>query len=131
MKRRDDEQRRILDLLAEGQVSADEAAALLEALKVPPPPPPPPPKSLTRALHIHVDMNEAEGGAKVDISVPLGLAKFASKFLPQIAREQLDAHGVRLDELLSATPDLSGGRIIDIDTSAGDGPSVKLVVEIV
>ena len=53
------EQRRILDLLVAGELTADEAAQLLEALgstpAPPPPPAPPAPKGIARVLrHQHL-----------------------------------------------------------------------------
>ena len=134
------EQRRILDMLTEGQITADQATELLEALKAsdaPPPPSPPKapkPKGIAKVLRISIDAHEGDGSskAKVNVNVPLGLAKFASKFLPQQAREQLDLQGIDISNILeSLGSDVPEGRIVDIDAQDGDGSSkAKIVIEV-
>ena len=133
------EQRRILDLLAEGQLSAEQAAELLEALKTteapPPPPRPPKPKGIAKVLRISIDAQNGDGAskAKVNVNVPMGLAKFASKFIPQQAREQFDLQGIDLNGILeSLSSDTAEGRIVDIDAQEGEGSSrAKIIIEVV
>ena len=135
------EQRRILDMLTEGQITADQATELLEALKASDAPPPPKapkapqPKGIARVLRISIDAHEGDGKgkAKVNVNVPLGLAKFASKFLPQQAREQLDLQGIDISNLLeSLGSDVPEGKIVDIDAHDGDGNSkANIVIEVV
>lgn len=133
------EQRRILDMLTEGQITADQATELLEALKAsdapPPPPKPPKPKGIAKVLRISIDAQEGDGSskAKVNVNVPLGLAKFASKFLPQQAKEQLDLQGIDISNLLeSLGSDVPEGRIVDIDAQDGDGSSkANIIIEVV
>ena len=110
-----------------------EAAAQPEAPA--PPKAPKPPRGIAKALRIKIDSQEDDGThkAKVDVNVPLGLAKFASKFLPEEAREQLERKGVNLSELFEAVDkDFPEGQIIDIDTSEDDDShKAKITVEVI
>lgn len=132
------DERRILDMLASGQINVDEATELLDAVKRSKPPEPPtapkPPKGVARMLRIRVDAEEDDGThkAKVDVNVPLGLAKFATKFLPDNAREHLENRGMNLAELFeSIDGDFPEGNIINIDTSEDDDShKAKITVEV-
>lgn len=141
-----DERKKILDLLESGRISADQASELLRALAGagPPPPvppvapvPPTPPRSGTaRLLRISVDAAGDEGpgtNARIRVNLPLGLAKFAARFLPAEAKGELDAQGIDLTELIaSLSTETPEGKIVDIDVDEdGKGKKAKIVVEVV
>jgi hypothetical protein len=138
-----DERKKVLDMLAAGQVTVDQASDLLRALgdgAAPPGPPPPPPPVRTgtaRLLRISIDARDGGDGerAKVRVNVPLGLAKFASRFLPAEARSELEAQGIDLTELITAiSTETPEGRLVDIDVDpedGGSGKSAKIIVEVV
>ena len=138
-----DERRKILDLLESGRINADQASELLRALggapreSAPPPSPPAPARTGTaRMLRISIDASGDEGdkkNAKIRVNVPLGLAKFATRFLPAEAKGELQAQGVDLEELIAAlSSETPEGRLVDIDVDDdGDGKRAKIVVEVV
>jgi hypothetical protein len=142
-----DERRKILDLLESGRVNADQASELLRALggaprEAGPPPPPAPARTGTaRMLRITIDAAGMDGNgterdkknAKIRVNVPLGLAKFATRFLPVEARGELEAQGIDLNELIAAlSSETPEGRLVDIDVDDdGDGKRAKIVVEVV
>jgi hypothetical protein len=138
-----DERKKILDMLESGRINADQASDLLRALGAPPrepaaPPPPPPPvrTGTARLLRISIDVagdeNDRES-AKIRVNVPLGLAKFAARFLPTEAKSELDAQGVDLTELINAlSTETPEGRLVDIDVDEeGKGKKAKIVIEVV
>ena len=130
-----DERRRILDLLAAGKITADEAEKLLEAVTETGRPEPdsqitetgkPAPKYLR--IQVEPTGDARNGGERVNIRVPLKLVKTGIKLgslLPDSARgrvnEALGEKGIKIDvgkldgeavdELLSALTSLS----IDVD----------------
>ena len=120
------EQRRILEMLAAEQVNVDEADALLSALraetyggaK---------PKGTAKSLHIAVD---ADGEPKVRVNVPLGLAKFAARFVPKEGQMTLQGQGVDLNELLASLNSSSEGRLLDLETNEHGYP-VRIVLDMV
>lgn len=151
------ERRRILDMLAAGQINAAEAGELLsavdagddegghgagvsaghaaivsggrEARRDAT-------RRIARSLRIVIDAGGEEGGSrgKVTVTVPLALAKFAGKLIPEDVRDRLEDEGIELAELLQALdPELPEGRLVDIDsTPEGDqGRRAKIVVEVV
>jgi len=129
-----DDRRRILGLLEAGEISADEAAELLEALQdatFPAPPPPPEPRGVARGLRVSIDASEGSEASTVTFNVPLALAKFAGKFIPREAKARVEAQGVDLTELLgSLEGDFPPGPLLNIE--AGDaGEEVTITVEVV
>jgi hypothetical protein len=137
-----EERKKVLDMLAAGQVTVDQASELLRALgegAAPPGPPPPAPvrTGTARLLRISIDARDGGDGerAKVRVNVPLGLAKFASRFLPAEARSELEAQGIDLTELITAiSTETPEGRLVDIDVDpedGGSGKSAKIIVEVV
>ena len=129
------EQRRILDLLVAGELTADEAAQLLEALgsaSAPPPPPAPPaPKGIARVLRISIYASDSTDESTLNLNVPLGLAKFAERFIPKEARAHLDRQGIDLDELLgSLDGNFPSGPLVDIQ-AGGATDEVTVTIEVV
>lgn len=107
-----DDRRSILNLLAEGKITADEAERLLIALdrgretaSVPPEPGPLTNRPRARYLRVCVDTDEpGEGPTKVNIRVPMQLLRAGvrlSSIIPPAARDQVNAalreHGVPFD----------------------------------
>lgn len=137
-----DERKRVLDMLAAGQINVDQASELLRALgdapvgAAPSPPPSPPTRTGTaRLLRISIDANDDGDGdrAKIRVNVPLGLAKFAGRFLPAEARTELEAQGIDLSELINAlSTETPEGKLVDIDVDDDSGgKKAKIVVEVV
>lgn len=137
----ENDRRRILDLLAAGKISVDDAANLLRALagggRPAPPPLEPPPRTSGRArlLRITVDAREPGAGGettKVRVNVPLALARFATRFLPPEARADLEAQGIDLNEILAALDeDLPGGKLVDVDVGGDDSTTgaARVIIE--
>lgn len=136
-----EEQKRVLDMLAAGQITAEQAAALLAALAgvgsapTASAPPTPPRRGTARLLRISIDAAEEAGGerAKIRVNVPLGLAKFASRFIPAEARRELDGQGIDLNELIDAiTTETPEGPLVDIDVDDEHGEKrAKIIIEVV
>ncbi len=137
-----DERKKVLDMLAAGQINVDQASELLRALgdaptgaAAPPPPPKPARTGTARMLRISIDANDDGDGdrAKIRVNVPLGLAKFAGRFLPAEARTELEAQGIDLSELINAlSTETPEGKLVDIDVDDDSGgKKAKIVVEVV
>lgn len=142
-----EERRRILDMLAEGTITAEQAEALLRALGegVPRPPGPerpmPPARAAAhalamaalegrqvqrkaRSLQIRITKERDDGKhTDVNVTVPLGLVKFASKFIPQHARARLGEHEIDIEnlvEMLGSADDIPEGVLLDITAEEDD-----------
>lgn len=141
-----DERARILTLLESGTISADQAAVLLEAIgnetaakgkaKVPLAPArpvtPKPPAQLLRIAIDAVDDLDDEN-VKINVNVPLKLARFAANFMPQDARAELTDQGIDLADILNSLGDeLPDGPLVDIDATENDGhKKVRIRIEVV
>jgi hypothetical protein len=106
-------------MVADGKVTAEEAAGLLEALE-PAARPEPRPSSFEqpvgptsrRTLVIQV----TEGGHnRVNVRIPLGLARAAGRFIPRQAQDYLDQYEIDLKQLLA-----------DLGTNFPEGPLVEV-----
>lgn len=125
----DDERARILRMVAEGKISPEEAADLLEAIgpaassdrgraaagveapAMPSPPYPAHPRRRSRALVIHIK----EGGEnKVNVRIPLGLTKVAGKFIPRQAAAYLGKYDINLQEFLDEVGEAEGGTLLEV-----------------
>lgn len=103
----DDERRRILRMVADGKITAEEGAELLDALGperredtpgTPAPPLPPTPASPSgKSLVIRVSEGDDN---KVNLRIPLGLARAAGKFIPRRTQHDLGEHGIDLSSLV-------------------------------
>lgn len=138
-----DDRRRILDMLAAGSISVDDAANLLKALGGSQPAAPALPAAKraaggqARLLRISIDDTSEGSGAqatKVRVNVPIALARFATRFLPKEASSELHEQGIDLEEILASLgDDLPDGRLVDID-AASDEPgkgNARIIIEVV
>ena len=134
------ERRKVLDMLAGGRISAEDADRLLSKLAgsadgaataEPANAVVPRPRGLK---YLRVVINSRDEGDKVNIRVPLGLLRTGIKLstmVPGVAGDKLKASGVDLSHLSS----LSGDELIDelrdleVDIDSGDGDKVRVFCE--
>lgn len=130
---------RVLQLVAEGKLSAEEAAPILEALErkptgVPgapkPPAPPTPPQFADADLgssgttgqaprFARVEVRE-RGRRVVDLRIPISLGRFALSRVPGLSTQQIA-------EVEDAVTSGAHGPILDVQDPDGDG--VRIVLE--
>jgi hypothetical protein len=125
---------RVLKLVAEGRVTAEEAAPILEALERAPKTEPRAADGAAQAATAHVgfggDAGRAprfarievrEGGRRiVDLRVPISLGRFALSRVPGLSTEQIA-------EVEEAVITGARGPILDVEDPDGDG--VRIVLE--
>jgi len=124
-----DERMRILKMVEDGKISAQDGAKLLAALaesRKAPPPPPTPPGAAGDARWFRVRVTDTRTGrAKINVNVPTGLVnvgiRMGARFAPNLEAEQMQA---MIDALKSGTR----GKILDmVDDEAGE--HVEIFVE--
>ncbi|HET8984181.1 MAG TPA: hypothetical protein VFN03_00345 [Trueperaceae bacterium] len=159
---RSEERRRILDLLALGTINVDQASELLkalgpskeESLALPPLAPPRAVPSLAdrvqqrpqaprapavrikpRFVRILIDSTKGDGGkaTRVDVNVPVALAKFALRFVPSEAKAEMAAQGIDIAQLLDGfDAEFSEGKILDLHADEEDGKgSTHITIEVI
>jgi hypothetical protein len=127
-----EERMKILKMIEEGKISADEGSKLLAALSEPrrgmPPTPPRPPGmvggSAPRWLRIRVT-DTRTGRSKASVQIPLALVdagmKIGAHFAPEV-------EGVDMSNVMEALRMGVTGKIIDV-TDEEDGEHVEIYVE--
>jgi len=125
---------RVLQLVAEGRLTAEEAGPILAALqqkqKAPPAPPAAPPPGAGIGSADLADSGRAprwarievrEGGKRVvDLRIPISLGRFALNRVPGLSKEQIA-------EVEEAVGSGAHGPILDVEDADGDG--VRIVLE--
>ncbi len=137
------EGRRILDMLAEGMISVDDATNLLKALGserlgagLGSGAEGAPRRKGARLVRISIDSKGDDAGeevVKVRVNVPLSLAKFAGRFLPRDVSQELEEQGIDLTTLLDELGDeVSEGPLVEVDVAKGDeGLTTHIVIEVI
>jgi hypothetical protein len=108
----DEERMQVLKMIEEGKISADEAARLFDALESQEAEGK---SGEAKKLRIRVTDRETQQH-KVNLTIPLGLAKLAVKFIPPKTKQKLAAEGVDIDALLAQVLSENVGKVVDVET---------------
>jgi hypothetical protein len=129
-----EEKRRILKMVEEGKISADEAAQLMEALESTAEEPVTRAAGQTaegeeasRVLKIRV-FNKGSEEPKVNLNIPLRFIGFLKNMIPQSEKEKIERRGFDLDELMDRAEHGSIGTIMDIEDDE-DSERVLITIE--
>lgn len=119
-----EERLRILQMIQEGKVTAEEGAKLLQALGSSKPSTPLPRASDPRLLHVRItDLNT--GRTKANINIPMSLVnvgiKLGARFTPAGA-------DIDYDEIMDAIQSGASGMIVDVE-DVDSGEHVEVWVE--
>ncbi len=137
------ERKQVLELLAQGKITAAEAERLLDKLEQSEPSSEEetpsesgtsdvePAARLPKYLRIHVDGSDGE---KVNIRVPVALIKTGIKLstmLPDRANERLEEKGIDLSQFSGKEGDelLEALRELTVDVDGSDGETVRIYCE--
>jgi len=117
---------KILQMVSEGKIDAEQAADLLNALrsKGAPDVPPAPHSGKTRWLRIRVT-NLETGRAKVNVNLPFGLVRAGLKIGSHFAPEMQD---IDWEELMTAIDEGAEGKLVDVE-DIEDGEKVEIFVD--
>jgi hypothetical protein len=123
-----EEKKQILDLVREGKISVDEGLKLLEALDSSSQESQSAPTRHGghRGRMLRIRVFDTEDNTRVNVNLPLALAKVAMKFIPKDVSKQLEDENIDLDELLSTVTEANSGKIIDVDS---EDAKVEVYVE--
>lgn len=117
-----EERKKILEMLEAGKINAEEAARLLEAIGDVGEDPRPSGKA--RYVLIHVEDPDEE--KRVNIKLPAGLLRAASRFIPSDARATINGMDLNLEELLSAIDEESEGEILRVEGDEGETVIIRV-----
>jgi len=129
------EKRQILELLSKGRITVDEASDLLDAISATETKDvssqteaADQSKKLAKILQILVHEEDNE---KINVSVPMGLAKFAARFIPKTAKVKLNDEGIDLKDFFETLrqQEVRVGTLLDVTTTDDDGKLLHLKIE--
>jgi hypothetical protein len=134
-----EERLKILQMLEDGKIGADEASTLLRALEggtqqrsVAPPEggtqqrSVAPPEFDSNGRYFHVQVTNLETGAeKVNVTIPIGLVKVGLRMAERFAPEFEDFDMAELEALITSGVT---GKLVEV-TDTGDGERVEIYVE--
>ncbi len=132
-----DSRMKILDMLAEGKITSDEASLLLEKIGSvkeevnETPQTPEAPKGAARYLRVVVDSAD---GDKVNIKVPMSLLKTGIKLsalMPADAADAVKDQGIDLAQLKDLPTDelIEALRELEVNVDSADGDKVRIFTE--
>lgn len=119
-----EERARILQMISEGKITAEEGAKLLSALRSSSGPAQSPRAGVARWFRVRItDM--ATGRTKVNVNLPLSLVRAGIRMGARFAPEMDDTDW---EEIVVAIQEGASGKIVDVEDS-GDGERVEVFVE--
>ena len=119
------EQMKILQMLQEGSIKAEEAAKLLEALEEDNEEKPA--SEPGKVLKIKVS-DKYSGAVKVNMGVPLGFARFLKDLIPVSERARIESQGVDLDAIFANLDSGAKGKLVDVE-DVQDGHLIEIWIE--
>jgi hypothetical protein len=119
------EQMKILQMLQEGTIKAEEAAKLLEALEEGEEERPA--SEPGKVLKIKVS-DKYSGAVKVNMGLPLGFARFLKDLIPASERARIESQGVDLDAVFANLDSGAKGKLVDVE-DVQDGHLIEIWIE--
>jgi hypothetical protein len=110
-----EERARILQMVSEGKISAEEGARLLDALRTGTPPSHASKARSSRWFHVRVTDMETDR-VKVNVNLPLSLIGVATKMG---ARFSPEVESIDWDELLAAIDEGAAGKLVEVEDTEG------------
>ena len=119
------EQMKILQMLQEGTIKAEEAAKLLEALEEG--------EGQEQASEsgkvLKIKVSDKHSGAvKVNMGVPLVFARFLKDLIPTSERARIESQGVDLDAVFDNLDSGTKGKLVDVE-DVRDGHLIEIWIE--
>ncbi len=129
-----DEKLRILKMVEEGKITAEEGAKLLNAMETG--------KSTSEEENVHfpkqvntkgkalrIRITEMDSNkTKINLTFPLKFAKFIKAMIPPMEKIKLEHQGVNLDDILDSIGSSTEGKIVDISDEE-DGHHIEVWIE--
>ena len=125
-----DEKLRILKMVENGKITAEEGVKLIEAIEK---------RKETEETPVfqnnykekHLKIKVTDTGAdevKVNLSFPLKFARFAKAMIPHMEKLKLQKEGINLEEILDSIGSITEGKIVDIEDKE-HGQRIEIWIE--
>ncbi len=122
----EEDRMQILRMLEEGKITSDDAAKLFDALE-PGGEADGAPNAGSGGKRLLIKVTDARTGKKkVNLRIPISLAKIAVKFIPPKSKRKLAEEGVDVNAVLSQVITGNLGKIVDVES---DEDLVQVTIE--
>ena len=113
----DEERMKILNMIQEGKITAEQGAKLLEALEESEPEEKNDIHSTTRTgKFVKIKVTDIDTGkAKVNLSIPMGIAYIIKSLIPPNELEKLEHQGINIDLLFKHIDSGKLGKLLDVE----------------
>lgn len=123
-----EEKMKVLKMIEEGKISAEEGAKILEAIEeggmdteqIPLP-------KEGRILKIKVS-DRYSGAVKINLSLPLGIARFIKSFIPPAERAKLEDRGIDMEAILANLDSGTVGKLVEVEDE-NDNQRIEIWIE--
>lgn len=122
-----EETKKILKMVEEKKISAEEAAKLLEAMESSGGKEEPSQEKSGKTLRIKVFEGDSPR-PKVNINVPLTIVKFIGNLVPDRVKTKLDEHNVSFDQIMEMVEKGEVGKIIEVEDKE-ENERVEIYIE--
>jgi len=119
-----EERSRILQMVSQGKITAEEGVRLLDALREASPAGPTQAAGAARWFHVRIT-DLATGRVKVNVNLPLSLVKAGMKMGARFSPEMNE---LNWEELADAIREGASGKIVDVEDQ-DDGEKVEVFIE--
>jgi hypothetical protein len=126
-----EDKRKILDMVAEGKITAEEAAKLLSAMN-----PKPVPAAKGKRLVFQI-IQEGTEKPKVNIAIPLKLAKFGMNFIPKngkinadLGDTDFDISSINWQEIMEMATAGETGELFYMDIDEEDKGTITIRISV-
>lgn len=110
-----DEKMRILKMIENGKISAEEGIKLLEALEVNHDEKTDQPKNrFDRMLNVKISDSQS-GEVKVNLKVPLGIAHIIKSLIPEPELQKLEERGINLEMIFQNIDSGAIGKLLEVE----------------
>jgi hypothetical protein len=121
------EKMKILEMIENKKVNAEQAAKLLEALEQGEAESPEPSSRQGRSLKIKVS-DKQTGAVKVNVGLPIGIARFFKDLIPAAERARMESQGIDLDLIFASLNSGSTGKLLDVEDEE-QGQVIEIWIE--
>ena len=117
----------ILEMLQEGKINAEQAAKLLDAVEEGSSETAERSEATAKVLKIKVS-DKHTGEVKVNMGIPLGIARFLEDLIPAAERARLESQGIDLDTVFANLDSGAKGKLVDVEDER-DGQFIEIWIE--
>ncbi|HHY61391.1 MAG: hypothetical protein WBL79_06955 [Bacillota bacterium] len=122
----DQERKQVLEMVRDGKLTVDEAQQILDAMTYEEERARPAASSRRNPRFLRIRVKD-EDGSKVNLNIPISLAKVMWRFIPREAMNELSNQNIDIETILDAVHEGAEGQLIHVKDEDGDEVEISVV----